>query len=299
MHNPSSGMSRILSGRTRRRSPAYPRTETTAVCIMMVAFNITCRDAGTAMQSRSPDMDCLVPDHTAIQRAYGALDKKWLEDTLVRVAKECLEESGIDRGAMAADGPGIETGRYAYTTVPDKKTLKESVRVKPCLKRRILAVIGLRVVRSCKTTPGNVNDTDVPPSLLSKAGRLGRSFDGWVFNADNVYDSDGNCGAVIGMGMHPDIKQRRGAENSSNRSNAGRPSRRRAGKMFDPDDYRRRSMVEGIFSAGESGGRRPRYRYRKEPARKRFGTALAIARDACAPIHIRCAVENGRMPTVA
>ena len=37
---------------------------------------------------------------------------------------------------------------------------------------------------------------------------LGRSFDGWAFNAGRGCDPDGNCRAVIGMGMHPSIKPR-------------------------------------------------------------------------------------------
>ena len=160
-------------------------------------------------------------------------------------------------------------------------------------------MIGLQVVLSCRTTPGNVNDAGVPPSLLDKADRLGRSFDGWVFNADRGYDPDGNCRAVIGVGMRPDIKQRRGAGNSGDRRNAGRAFRRRAGEMFDPDGYKRRGMAEGISGAGEAAGRRLRCRYRKEPARERSGTVPAIARDACAPSRVRCTVGNGRMPTMA
>ena len=284
----------------RGRGPVYPRTGVAIACILVVAFNITCRDAEAEMPSWSPDMDGLVPDHTTIWRAYEALDKGWLEGTLARVAGECLEGSGMGTGAMAADSSGTGTDRYADATVLDKHTLKEEkVRMKSYLKWHILAVIGLQVILSCVTTPGNVNDTGVLPSLLSKAGKLGRSFDGWVFNADKGYDPDGNCRAVIGMGMHPNIKQRRGAENSGNRRNVGRPFRRRAGEMFDPDGYRRRGMVEGIFGAEGTAGHRLRCRYRKESSRERFGTVLAIAWNVCALNRIRCTVENGRMPTMA
>ena len=101
------------------------------------------------------------------------------------------------------------------------------------------------------------------------------------------------------MGMHPNIKQVRGAGNSGSRRNAGRPFRRMAGKMFDPDGYKRRGMVEGIFGAEETAGHRLRCRYRKESTRERFGTVLAIAWNLCAPSRIWCTVENGRMPTMA
>ena len=53
----------------------------------------------------------------------------------------------MDRGAMAADSSGTEAGRYADATVPGKNTRREgAVRVKPCLKRHILAVISLQVI---------------------------------------------------------------------------------------------------------------------------------------------------------
>ena len=151
----------------RGRGPVCPRIWMAAACILMIAFNITCRDAGAEVPSRSLNMDGLVPDHTTIWRAYGALDKRWLEGTPARVAGGCLEESGMGRGAMVADSSGTGTDRYADAAVPGKKTRREeAVRVKPYLKRHILAVIGLQAMLSCRTTPGNVNDTGVLPSLL-------------------------------------------------------------------------------------------------------------------------------------
>ena len=77
-------MPRILPGRTPRRGrcaraagggPAYPRTGTATACILVAASNTACRGAGAGMPSWSPGMDCPVPDHAAVWRAYGALDK--------------------------------------------------------------------------------------------------------------------------------------------------------------------------------------------------------------------------------
>ena len=69
--------------------------------------------------------------------------------------------------------------------------------------------------------------------------------------------------------------------------------------MFDPDGYRRRGVVEGIFGAGEAAGHRLRCRYGKEPAREVSGTALAIASGVGAPNRIRRTVGSGRMPAMA
>ena len=91
------------------------------------------------------------------------------------------------------------------------------------------------------------------------------------FIKDRVgYDSDQNCEAVFDMGMLPNILQRK-SENSGDRRNVGKPSRRRAGEMFDPVRYQKRKMIEWIFGAEESSNRRLRCRFRKKGTRERFG----------------------------
>ena len=94
-------------------------------------------------------------------------------------------------------------------------------------------MLQLQIILSCEMTPSNVADTDMLPSLLAKAKKLGRSFAGWWFHADRGYDSDRNCKTVFDMGMRPNIDQRKSMENSGNRRNVGKRFRRRAAALFD------------------------------------------------------------------
>ena len=89
-----------------------------------------------------------------------------------------------------------------------------------------------------------------------------------------------------------------GAGNGGNRGNTGGPFRRRAGKVPDPDRYRRRGMVEGYSAPGRRAATGCAAGT-GESARERFGIVLAIARDAGALNRIRRTVGNGRMPTMA
>ena len=113
-----------------------------------------------------------------------------------------------------------------------------------------------------------------------------------MFNADRGYDSDQNCEKLFGMGMTPNIKQRSPAGGAA-RANRGSPSRRKAAEIYDPDAYRQRSLIEGIFGAEETRGHRLHCRMRLEKNRKRFGKALAIAWNIRALNRFVCAREKG------
>ena len=69
--------------------------------------------------------------------------------------------------------------------------------------------------------------------------------------------------------------------------------------MFDPEKYKRRGMIEGIFGAEEMAGHRLHCRYRKKETQVRFGLLLGITRDICVLNRIRCALELGHRPTMA
>ena len=66
-----------------------------------------------------------------------------------------------------------------------------------------------------------------------------------VLNADRRYGSDYNCGILFEVGMIPDIKQRMVAVNR------GKPSRCKAARLFNKDEYGQRDMIEGIFRGEE------------------------------------------------
>lgn len=287
----------------RGRPKVYPRAEMAVACILMNHFNISSYDTKNAIASWNLDLDGRVPSTSTILRAHEELDMQWLQDMVATTAKACLEKAGIGEAIevdSAADSTGVETDRYEDKVKLDKKTGKETVaRAKSYLKWHIFAVLKLQIILSCAMTPSSVADTDMLRPLLEKSKKLGRSFAGWWFHADRGYDSDSNCEAVFGMGMRPNILQRKSRENGGNRRDVGKRFRRRAAAMFDGVRYGKRRMVEGIFGAEETRSHRLLCRYRKKETQERFGVLLAITWNVRALNRIRCAAEPAVMPAAA
>ena len=78
------------------------------------------------------------------------------------------------------------------------------------------------------------------PAMLAEIKRRGFDFAGCVFDCDKGYDSDYNCGLIFEMGMTPNIKQRKNA------ISRGKPHRKKAAGLFDGEEYKERSMIEGV-----------------------------------------------------
>lgn len=284
----------------RGRPRIYQYRHLVAACILMTFFNLTLRDTELEAQLWGLGSGSRSPDHSYLCKVYAKVDEEWLETALARIAAACIEESGIETGAMAMDSSGVETDRYETAERLDKKKGKEvEKREKTYLKWHITAVLGLQIILSCAMTASNVSDTSMLRPLLAKVAKIGRSFEGWLFNADRGYDSDANCELVFGAGMLPNIKQRKSVANSGNARNRGKPARRRAGELFDPEKYKRRGMIEGIFGAEEMAGHRLHCRYRKKEAQVRFGLLLGITWNICVLNRIRCSLELGHRPTMA
>ena len=137
--------------------------------------------------------------------------------------------------------------RYETVTRPSRKE-RDFVEIcqKTYLKYHITAILGLQIVLGSAITPSNVNDSPMLPKMLDEIESRGLDLGRSVLDADRGYDSDGNCGRVFGMGMIPNIRQRKDAVNR------GKPYRRKAAAIFDELEYKKRNMIEGIF-----GERRP------------------------------------------
>ena len=141
----------------------------------------------------------------------------------------------------------METTRYEAVTRPNKKErdFVETLQ-KQYLKYHIVAILGLQIILTAFTTASNVNDTTMLPVMLDMMRRQGLDLSGRFFDGDKGYDSDENCEMLFEMGFIPNIKQRKDAVNR------GKPSRSKAARLFDQDEYRKRGMIEGV-----SGQRRP------------------------------------------
>ena len=132
------------------------------------------------------------------------------------------------------------------------------------------------------TTASNVNDTTMLPVMLEMMRRQGLDLSGHFFDGDKGYDSDENCEMLFEMGLIPNIKQRRDAVNR------GKPSRSKAARLFNQDEYRKRGMIEGVFGAEETKRHQLHCRFIREDNRFRFAKIRAIAWN-----RIACCTESG------
>ena len=116
-----------------------------------------------------------------------------------------------------------------------------------------------------------LNDTTMLPVMLDTMRRQRLDLSGRFFDGDKGYDSDENCEMLFEMGFIPNIKQRKDAVNR------GKPSRSKAARLFDQNEYRKRGMIEGVFGAEEAKRHQLHCRFIREDSRLRFAKIRAIA----------------------
>ncbi len=148
------------------------------------------------------------------------------------------------------------------------------------------SVLGLQVILACQITSDKMADTTVLRSLLQKIKRIGLGFSG-IFNADRGYDSDENVRLLKESGMKPNIKLRANAVHTKKKH------RKEASKMFDPESYKMRATIEGIFGAEEAENHRLMCRFRKASTRRRFGLCKAIGWNLEVLNRLKCAANLG------
>ena len=76
---------------------------------------------------------------------------------------------------------------------------------------------------------------------------------------------------IFWSGMIPNIKQRRGATNQAT------PTRKRAVRLLDRDEYRMSVLIKGVFGTGDGRGRQLHCRFIQTGNRLRSARGMAIA----------------------
>ena len=258
---------------SRGRPPIHSKQKLDFACLLMMADNRTCRGIESDLRDmRTPWDSEPVPDHTTMARHLQTLPKDWLDLMLAETARRRIKEMSKATGPLGADSSGAETTRYEDAERPDR-TKRDFVetRQKTYWKYHITAILGLQIVLAAFTTPGNVNDTTMLPAMPDEIKRRGFDFAGHFFDGDRGYDSDDNCEKLFWMGMIPNIRQRKDAVNR------GKPCRKKAARLFNDDEYRKRALIEGIFGAEETRGHQLLCRFVREDNRRRFAKGRAIA----------------------
>lgn len=286
--NPHPG--RVQPGRG--RPPVHSRAKLDFACLYMMACDHTFREASRRLDGMRDMWDEPAPDHSWLARHMQTIDAGWMDRILAETAEMCLAELGGATAPLGTDSSGAETDRYRTVEKPCPE-LEGFVqaRVKVYIKYHVTAVLGHQIILSALTTPGSANDTSALPAMLGRIRLAGFDLSGRRFNADRAYDSDLNCAMAFDMEMIPNIKQRGSVH--GNRRSRGRPSRRRAAGLYDPEEYKLRGMIEGIFGAEEARGHRLHCRFVREDNRRRFGMGRAIAWNVRVLGRLRCANELG------
>ena len=279
----------------RGRPPVHSDDKMDFICLFMVAPNLTYRGVEKWLLVLKIPWNEPVPDHTTIARHLQTIPPDWLDSILAETARRCMETVGWTEGSLGADSSAVETDRYGLVTrLNGKEGISVETLQKIYLKYHIVAILGLQIILKSMITSSDVNDSPMLPKMLEGIEEqnldLGRS----VLDADRGYDSDENCRKVFDMGMVPNIRQRRNAVNSD------KPDRRRAAEIFDPQEYKKRPMIEGIFGAEEAKNHQLHCRFLKEENRIRFGTMRAIGWNISVLNRFVCANRIGaKIPTYA
>ena len=206
------------------------------------------------------------------------IPSEWMDEILAETARRCLAEVGEADAPLGADSSGAETTRYEQAERPDKdaRDFVEKPQ-KIYWKCHITAVLGQQIILTAVATPGKLNDVNMLVPMLDEIGRRGFEFAGRLFHADMGYDAEYGSWMIFWMGMIPNIKQRRGAINRAT------PNRKKAARLFDQDEYRLRTLIEGVFGAEESRRHQLHCRFVRTDNRLRFAKGRAIAWNVRAP----------------
>lgn len=237
-------------GSNRGRPHIHSKEKLDFACLWMMTHNRTYRMTESDLgEMRTPWDGEPAPDHTTPVRHTQTIPSEWMDGILADTARLCLAEVGGATAPLGADSSGAKTTRYEEVERPDREGRDFTDKPqKAYWKYHATAVLGLQVILAAMATPGNANDVNTLVAMLAEMRRRGFEFAGRLFHADRGYDAEYNYWMIFWMGMIPNIRQRRGATNRST------PSRRKAARLFDPDECRLRALIEGVFGAEEGRG---------------------------------------------
>jgi len=281
--------------RRRGRPPIHSWEKMVFLVALMVHLDCPLR----TMESLAPTLKLPwhepVPDHTTLHRAMKNTLKKYLEDMLAETVRPCVHAAGWNRkeGLMAADSSGVETDRYESAVIACRRR-----RRRRHLALHITAILDIMVVTAVQVTSSRTRDSPTLRRMVGQMLRTGIAEEvfGGVFNADRAYDADDNCRLIYELGSRPNIKQRK-----TSGSNRGKRFRRRAAEEFNPQIYRFRGLVEGIFGASEVKMHGIHTRCRLRQTRRAWGLLLAVGRNIETYNRLESAVSLGfrRKPILA
>ncbi|MFN3655593.1 MAG: transposase [Candidatus Nitrosotenuis sp.] len=172
------------------RRPIHSKAKMYCICIIMVAFGLTYRDAQNIIPSLNLPWSEPTPDHTTIARFFGKISVKWLEEILARTAQMCLAESGWKKGLLGSDSTSVATDTYRHEMRPYQNRHEfEDIKIRQYLKWHVVSVLDHLVILCSAITSKKTHDSPVLKTMLNRMKRIGIDLKGSIFDADKGYDS--------------------------------------------------------------------------------------------------------------
>lgn len=253
-------------------------------CFAMTSNNGTYEDARNSLLPMGNIWKENLPSHKELVTHMSTINSDWLDLIVARTAFLCLDVISLygATAPLAVDSSAIETTRYTAVDVPNM-TLDdfaslgiEAPRIRTYLKHHVTSVLGHQIILTAVTTPSNVHDGEVLPQMLEMYDKFGFDFSGRRFNADKAYDWEALYKLIIEHGMIPNIPRRK-SPSGKYVSNPAKIYRNLAASMFNPVEYKLRSLIEAIFGAEETKNHQLKCRFLLEENRIKFSKFRAIS----------------------
>ena len=210
-------------------------------------MNISLRDMESLLEVlKTPWGAEDVPDHSTIGNHLDTIDEDWLQLILTRTARMCMETAGWTSGSTASDSSGVEMDRYETV---EKNGVKK--RRKKYAKYHVTSILGLQIVLDSRITPNNTHDLKILDPMIETISEQGLDMGSSTHSCDTAYDAEENFELLFEHKLDPNIGQRPPGKNPE-KSKEDTPNRAKGAEMFDPVEYKKRDMIEGIFGAEEA-----------------------------------------------
>ena len=273
---------------TRGRPPKHSKAKLDFVCILMIAINISLRDMESLLAVlKTPWGAEPVPDHSTMGNHLDTIDEDWLQLILTKTAQMCMETAGWTSGSTASDSSGVEMDRYETV---EKDGLEK--RRKKYDKYHVTAILGLQIVLDSRITPSDTHDTKVLGPMMETIKEQELDIGPSTHSCDTAYDAEKNFKLLFEHKLNPNIRQRPPGKNPE-KSKHDTPNRAKGAEMFDPVEYAKRDMIEGIFGAEEAKNHQLHCRFIKEGNMRRFGKIRGIGWNIKVLNRLRCSKELG------
>jgi hypothetical protein len=270
--------------RAPRSKHTFTQPQLLAVLCLMRYDDWTFRDAELRLAEHRELRRALglrrVPDYTTLWRFFARLDDAVLERMLGEVARRFgppPRGPGGRRPAgsvLAADATGLATGSVSTYFVRREADFRGRPRERAYwLKWVALADLTRGLILAQAAHRGPRPASRALPALLSRGAALAGAPVAWVL-ADAEFDGEANHAVIRALGARSAIPATRGPAGRPPRA----PHRWRMATAFPRRAYRRRALIEAIFSAVKrtQGGVAPG---RSEPTQVRQALLTGVSFD--------------------